>query len=115
MSNNKEMDWNQSDATMRRIDEILQQCHAAAFTDEYTAWLKALNNLRRECLALVEEDRLDDVEEHLQNARKAINQFNPDEATARESLDEAENIMRRAMQERNLLVKESDTVKPGRR
>jgi len=111
----REMDWNQSDATMRRIDEILQQCHAAAFTDAYEAWLKALNNLRRECLALVEENRLQDVEQHLSEARKSINKFNPDEATARKNLNTAENIMRNAMQERNLLVKESDTVKPGRR
>jgi len=111
----KEMDWNQSDATMRRIDEILQQCHAAAFTDEYTAWLKALNNLRRECLALVEEDRLDSVEGHISKARNAINRYNTDDVKARKHLDAAEAVMRRAMQERNLLVKESDTVRPGRR
>jgi len=106
----KEMDWNMSDATMRRHDEILQQCHAARFTDNYQAWYKALDNLYVELQAICQTENVSDVKDDIDQAKKQLRSLDPDYDKVYDKLQGAMETLLQGMKEEGLLVKQREST-----
>jgi len=109
MTEDTEMDWNMSDATMKRLHENLQRCHASRFQENYRAWINALENMHVELQALcTDTDNVEDAKESLNEADNEMTGWNPDSNDIRESLDQATASLLTAMKNEGLLVKESE-------
>lgn len=106
----KEMDWNMSDATMRRHDEILQQCHAARFTDNYQAWYKALDNLYVELQAICQTENISNVKSDIDEAKKQLRSLDPDYDKVYDKLQGAMETLLQGMKEEGLLVKQREST-----
>jgi len=113
MTSEKENDWNMSNATMKRLHENMQRCHASRYQTNYEAWVRSLESIEIELQGILPgNEKVIGARQTIQQVDENLskNTLNKDNKNIKENLDEATRELFQAMGQNGLLVKQRETT-----